>query len=135
MRRFTLAAALALGCLAFSPALPTAEACAMCKIANEDGTGFRATPLWLIKQGPDILFSFEDLGPAPMAYHVYEGAVRSIGSHDSLACSQAGTPSSPGRRAIVLAPSPGDRYYLMTAANCAGEGPSGADPSRSTCPP
>jgi hypothetical protein len=39
MRRFALAAALALGACAFSPALESAHACAMCKIANEDGTG------------------------------------------------------------------------------------------------
>ena len=39
MRRMILAAGLVFGALSFSPNLPTAAACPMCKYANEEGDG------------------------------------------------------------------------------------------------
>ena len=56
-------------------------------------------------------------------------------SHVPLACGLAGSAATSGWRDATLTPSAGSVYYLMTAANCAAEGPSGADPALSTCPP
>jgi hypothetical protein len=39
MRRIVLSVALALGTLAFVPVVRTADACPMCKLANEEGSG------------------------------------------------------------------------------------------------
>jgi hypothetical protein len=94
-----------------------------------------ATPLWLVKRGGDTLFSFEDLGGAPLTYNFYVGTIRDIWSHEPLACTLSGMPSTPGRREALVPAEMDSRYFLVTAASCGGEGDSGADPARSTCPP
>ena len=92
-------------------------------------------PLLLAKRGTDILFTWQDLGGSPTSYNVYQGTLRLFSSHAPLACNTNGSAVPPSRREAVLAPGAGNLYYLMTAANCAAEGPSGADPALSTCPP
>ena len=93
------------------------------------------TPLWLVRRAALVLFTWEDLGGAPMSYSVYEGRIRDIDGHLPLACNVAGDTRLPGRREVTLAPGARSRYYLVTAANCAAEGPSGMDEGASACPP
>jgi hypothetical protein len=94
-----------------------------------------AVQLLAVKQGADISFSWQDLGGAPMSYNIYEGTMRVIDSHAPLACNVAGTQTPPSRREAAVTPGAGSRYYLISAANCAAEGPTGLDPAKSTCPP
>ena len=94
-----------------------------------------ATPLWLVKQGTGVLFSWEDRGDLPTAYNVYEGDLARYDTHAPLSCGEPGTAVGAGRREASLTPGAGSRYYLMTASSCFAEGTSGADDALSTCPP
>ena len=89
----------------------------------------------LFRSGGDILFTWEDLGGMPLSYSVYEGTIRAIDGHLPFVCNAEGSAGLPGRREVTLTPGGGSLYYLVTAANCAAEGPSGMDPARSICPP
>jgi hypothetical protein len=92
-------------------------------------------PLWLVRRGADLVFSFEDLGTAPLAYNLYAGILRSTDSHLPLACGVSGAAVPPGRRETSRPFTAGNAYYLVSASNCLGEGPTGNDPGQSTCPP
>ena len=92
-------------------------------------------PLLLVKQGADISFTWQDLGGAPMTYNICQGTIGLIDSHAPLSCNVPGTVSPPGRRVLTVMPGPVSLYFLVSAANCAAEGPSGLDPAKSTCPP
>src|SRR5206468_9598993 len=98
-------------------------------------------PLLLTRSGPGLLLSYQEITGAG-GYNVYEGALGTWYAHatsTSNACGAVATPFA-GRRQTNLTPSPGNRYYLVTAYTSA-EGPSGyatsgeIPPAASTCPP
>ena len=95
------------------------------------------TPLWLAKvpRAAEVLFSWQDLGGNPTSYNLYEGLLRNKDTHAPLSCNLGGLARGGDRREAALVLGTGSHYYLMSAASCAAEGPSGGDPARSACPP
>jgi len=84
-------------------------------------------PLWLTEtSGPDLLFSFEDLGPVATGYNIYEGAIGSWYSHGGVDCGFSPTPTA-GRMETLHSPIVGNRYFVVTGANGYAEGPSDLD--------
>jgi hypothetical protein len=88
--------------------------------------------------------SFQPVGGAT-GYNVYEGNLGEWYSHGGSPgnlCDAAVTALQDGSLAVVITPSAGDHYYLVTARGDAGEGRSGfdssgapIDPAQSTCAP
>ncbi|MFC2172055.1 trypsin-like peptidase domain-containing protein [Acidobacteriota bacterium] len=106
-------------------------------------------PMWLAKQGQDILMSFEER-PEALGYNVYQGNIGDWYSHGNIPfdCSASVTPGqAPGRLETVVTPGGASAlYYLVTAWNgdpvTGQEGTSGSDsrgnprpPGQSTCDP
>ena len=99
---------------------------------------------FLVEQigGGELVVSYEDVSGVG-GYHVYEGALGSWYSHagnPNNLCTAYSTLAAGGRRETVVAPTPGDRYFLVSAYTTL-EGPSGfatsgeIPPSDSTCAP
>jgi hypothetical protein len=83
-------------------------------------------PVTVERVAGGVRLSWEDMGPTVPAYNLYEGAIGQFGGHAAAACHVAGTPDGNGRRFFDLVPEPaGDRYWLVTASDACGEGPSG----------
>jgi hypothetical protein len=92
--------------------------------------------------GGELVVSYEDVSGVG-GYHVYEGALGIWYSHagnPNNLCTAHSTLAAGGRRETVVAPTAGDRYFLVSAYTTV-EGPSGfattgeIPSSQSTCAP
>jgi hypothetical protein len=98
-------------------------------------------PLLIARNGSSLVLSYQEI-PGAGGYNIYEGTLLSWYSHAGSPTNVCGaaTTSAGGRRATVVTPGAGDRYYHVTAYASV-EGPSGfateeeIPPAESACAP
>jgi len=97
-------------------------------------------PLRVRRDGEVLDLLFGEASGSPWGYNLYEGRIGVYYSHAPLSCLAAPVEEAPGVLVLETPLPAGNRYYLVTATGCGGEGPSGfssageeRDPDRNAC--
>ncbi len=83
-------------------------------------------PVGVSQTPTGLRLQWEDMGPTVPAYNIYEGTLGGWYTHTPLACHVTGTADGAGNRTLDFTPTGvANHYYLVTASDACGEGPSG----------